>query len=195
MLSVLRLNLPWKEMYFVRYVHTILIILFLAIALLACQTNNSSRNLSESAATQALATSASSEAIQSSSTDVVGDPLQSDPTPEVSEIPSNPALVEKFISLSKKDLASRLQIDENEVILVQTEEMVWPNAALGCPAPGKVYAQGRVPGFQIWLETGGLKYVYNTDRSGTIILCMLEKPDGSVVPFSTAGPEINVPIK
>lgn len=195
MLSVLRLNLPWKEMYFVRYVHTILIILFLAIALLACQTNNSSRNLSESAATQALATSASSEAIQSSSTDVVGDPLQSDPTPEVSEIPSNPALVEKFISLSKKDLASRLQIDENEVILVQTEEMVWPNAALGCPDPGKVYAQGRVPGFQIWLETGGLKYVYNTDRSGTIILCMLEKPDGSVVPFSTAGPEINVPIK
>jgi hypothetical protein len=42
---------------------------------------------------------------------------------------------------------------------------------------------------------GGLKCVYNTDQSGTIILSMLEKPDGPVVPFSTAGPEIGVPIK
>src|SRR5688572_14201161 len=31
-------------------------------------------------------------------------------------------------------------MDENEVIFVRTEEMVWPNGALGCLAPGKVYA-------------------------------------------------------
>lgn len=110
-------------------------------------------------------------------------------------MPSNPALVEKFVALSKKDLASRLHIKEDEIILQKTVEMVWPDAALGCPAPGRVYAKGRVPGFQIRLETGGLKYIYNTDQSGTIILCMLEKPDGSVEPFSTAGPEIGVPIK
>lgn len=110
-------------------------------------------------------------------------------------MPSNPALVEKFVSLSKKDLANRLHIKEDDIVLQKTAEMVWPNAALGCPAPGKVYAKGRVPGFQIWLETGGLKYIYNTDQAGTIILCMLEKPDGSVEPFSTAGPEIGVLIK
>jgi hypothetical protein len=53
----------------------------------------------------------------------------------------------------------------------------------------------RVPGFQIWLEAGKTKYIYNTDQTGRIILCMLENADGTVVPLSTAGPEIGVPIK
>jgi hypothetical protein len=128
-------------------------------------------------------------------TDSAPNPLQFGHTPEASELPSNTPPVEKFVSLSKKDLAQRLQIDVNEIALVKTAEMVWPNAALGCPAPGKVYTKGRVPGFQVWLESGGIKYIYNTDLSGRIILCVSENPDGSIVPFSTAGPEIGVPIK
>lgn len=102
-------------------------------------------------------------------------PLES--TPESEDMPSNPPPVEKFVSLAKKDLADRLKIDPAEIELVKTAEAVWPNAALGCPSPGKVYAQGKVPGYQIRLEAAGVEYVYNTDLSGHVLLCPQQNPD------------------
>ena len=123
--------------------------------------------------------------------------LQLDSTPESAEMPLNPPPIEKFISLSKKDLADRLQVDADRIALVRTAEIVWPNAALGCPAPGKVYAQGRVPGFQIWLEVEETEYIYNTDYNGQVILCPEQGPDNpdSLPPTtSSPTPHIGVPI-
>jgi hypothetical protein len=112
-------------------------------------------------------------------------------------MPANPPPVEKFVSLAKKDLAERLQMEAGGIELVRTAEMVWPNAALGCPRPGKVYAQGKVPGYQIWLKVGNVEYVYNIDLSGQVVLCPQYNPDdpGSLPP-GTAGPtqQIGVPI-
>jgi hypothetical protein len=189
-----------------RAVWSVLIPVFLSAVLLACQARPSAAEITQTPVTQTETSDLLTEENSSPTSEltVVGevpptgltlDPLQSKPTPELSEMPSNPVPVEKFVSLSKKDLAGRLHIDESEIALLKTAEMVWPNAALGCPAPGKVYAQVRVPGFQIWLEAGKTKYIYNTDQTGRTVLCFLENPDGSVTPFSTAGPEINVPIK
>lgn len=119
-------------------------------------------------------------------------------TPESTEMPSNPPPVEKFVSLAKKDLAERLKLAVDEINLVKTAEMTWPNSALGCPSPGKVYAQGRVPGYQIRLEAKGVEYVYNTDLRGTVLLCPQYDPDhpDSNSPL-TPGPtsQIGVPIK
>jgi hypothetical protein len=117
--------------------------------------------------------------------------LQSILTPESAEMPSTPP-VEKIVALSKKDLASRLGIEVDEISLVKTVEMVWPNTALGCPRPEKVYPTGRVPGFQIWLEVEGKEYVYNTDFNGTVILCPELNPQ---VPNTTTDPTPGVPIK
>jgi hypothetical protein len=120
-------------------------------------------------------------------------PLQSLTTPESTEMPANPPPVEKFVALSKKDLANRLQIDAAAITVLKTEEIVWPNSALGCPRPEKVYPGGRVPGFQIWLETNGTTYLYNTDYSGQVILCPELNPN---IPGSIMGPtpDIGVPI-
>jgi len=130
-------------------------------------------------------------------TELPENPLQFDSTPESAEMPSNPPPVEKYVSLSKKDLADRLQIEVNGIVLLKTAEIVWPNAALGCPAPGKFYAQGKVPGYQVWLEAAGVEYIYNTDLSGQVILCPQYDPDNldSAVP-GTPGPtqQIGVPI-
>ncbi len=119
-------------------------------------------------------------------------------TPESTEMPSNSPPVEKFVSLAKKDLAERLKIAADEINLVKTAEMTWPDSALGCPSPGKVYAQGRVPGYQIRLEAKGAEYVYNTDLRGTVLLCPQNDPDhpDSNAPL-TPGPtsQIGVPIK
>jgi len=122
-------------------------------------------------------------------------PLELYKTPEFEEMPSTPPPVEKFVSLAKKDLAERLQIDTSGITLVKTAEMVWPNAALGCPSPGKVYPQGKVPGYQISLTANAIEYIYNTDWTGQVTLCMKQGLEGSLEPVITLGPEIGVPIK
>jgi hypothetical protein len=111
-------------------------------------------------------------------------PLQFNSTLESNEMPPT-APVEKFVTLSKKDLASRLKIDAEKITLVKTEEKNWLNAALGCPSIGVFYAPGRVPGYRIWLEVEGEAYDYHTDLAGQVILC----PD-----TTTPTPIIGVPI-
>ncbi len=119
-------------------------------------------------------------------------PLQFFNTQESVYMPSNLPPVEKYVSLAKKDLANRLKIDAEKIMLVKTEEKNWLNAALGCPRPGQFYPPGRVPGFQIWLEVEGTEVIYNTDFNGTLILCPELNP---LVPNSTSDPTPGVPIK
>jgi hypothetical protein len=119
------------------------------------------------------------------------DPLQLEQTPEPTEMPSTPP-VEKFVALSKRDLANRLGVEVDKITLIKTAEKLWLNAALGCPRPGQFYAQGRVPGFQIWLEVEGTEYIYNTDFNGTLILCPELNPH---VPNSNNDPTPGVPIR
>ena len=118
-------------------------------------------------------------------------PLQSDDTQEPTEMPSTPP-VEKFVALSKNDLASRLGIEPDKISLVKTAEKLWLNSALGCPRPGVFYPAGRVPGFQIWLEVEGAEYIYNTDFNGTLILCPELNPHA---PNSSNDPTPGVPIR
>jgi hypothetical protein len=118
-------------------------------------------------------------------------PLQSGQTLEPTEMPTaQPA--EKFVALTKKDLASRLGVDADKITLVRAAEMLWLNAALGCPRPGVFYKAGRVPGFQIWLEVEGTEYIYNTDFNGTVILCPELNPS---VPNLPNDPTPGVPIR
>jgi hypothetical protein len=130
---------------------------------------------------------------QEALTDTPENPLQLGNTPESQEMPSNPPPVEKFVALARKDLASRLQIDMSKISLVKSEQMMWPNVALGCPRPGKFYPQGKVPGYRIWLNAEGKEYLYHTDYNGQLILCPEMNPD---IPGSTTTPtpRIGVPI-
>lgn len=118
-------------------------------------------------------------------------PLQLGRTPEATEMSSTPP-VEKFVQLTKQDLASRLGIDPGGIKLVKSEEKLWLNAALGCPRPGVFYAQGRVPGFQIWLDVEGTEYVYNTDLNGTLVFCPELNPHA---PNADSDPTPGVPIR
>lgn len=116
------------------------------------------------------------------------------PTPQGTPDMSTPMNPDKFTSLVKRDLAERLKIGVDQISAVKAVEMTWPNAALGCPQPGKVYAQGLVAGFKIWLEANDAQYIYHTDMNGQFVLCPEQNPDESVS-GSTPGPEIGVPIK
>ena len=114
-----------------------------------------------------------------------------DPTLEPTKMESTPP-VEKFVALSKQDLAGRLGIEVDKVRLVKTAEMLWLNEALGCPRPGMFYPTGRVPGFQVWLDVEGTEYIYNTDFNGTVILCPELNPHA---PNADTGPTPGVPIR
>jgi hypothetical protein len=133
---------------------------------------------------------------QPTSSDVPENSMQFVSTPESKEMPSIPPSVEKFVSLSKKDLADRLLIDADKIELVKTAEIMWPNAALGCPSPGKVYAQGQVPGYKILLRVNGTEYVYHTDLNGSVIQCPgnLFPGDDLSTPATGPTPNIGVPI-
>ena len=118
-------------------------------------------------------------------------PLQSGQTLEPTEMPSTPN-VEKFVALTKENLAKRLGIELDKISLVKTAEKLWLNSAIGCPRPGVFYPTGRVPGFQIWLDVEGTEYIYNTDFNGTVILCPELNPHA---PNADTGPTPGVPIR
>jgi hypothetical protein len=111
-------------------------------------------------------------------------PIQLASTPETTDMPSHPSSAEKFIQLAKRDLAGRLTIDIANISLIEAVEMTWPNAALGCPSPGKVYATVRVPGYRVKLEANGTEYIYNTDLTGQVILCPEVNFDENIPPVT-----------
>lgn len=111
-------------------------------------------------------------------------------TPDYSTAP-----VEKFIDLARNDLGKNLAIVPDQIIVLDTKEVIWPNAALGCPAPGKSYPQGTVPGYQIHLEVNSQQYVYHTDLNGKIILCALPNLEDPSSSNNTSDPNIGVPIQ
>lgn len=63
------------------------------------------------------------------------------------------------------DMAERLNILAEQVTVVALEEVTWPDASLGLPQPGMMYAQVLAPGYRVTLEAVGRRFEYHTDRN------------------------------
>ncbi len=125
-------------------------------------------------------------------------PLQLAGTPEATNMTSNPQSVEKFIELARRDLGDRLTIEPDQISLIEAVEITWPNAALGCPSPGKVYASGLVSGYQVKLEVNKIAYDYHMDQNGQFVLCPNYDEDAPLYPTTpgeTQSVDPGVPIK
>jgi hypothetical protein len=88
-----------------------------------------------------------------------------DPTPQ-----ADPAL-QALVKQATDDLAARLGIQAAQIDLVEVEQVEWPDASLGCPQPGMMYAQVITPGYRIVLEAGGQAYEVHTDTDSSVVLC------------------------
>lgn len=134
-------------------------------------------------------------------------PMQASPNPETDnplpepEKPNYPDTgsvpAEKFIDLARRDLASLLGLETDAITVTNTQETAWPDTALGCPAPGKVYTSGKIPGYRIWLSAEGIEYIYHAGTNGQIVYCPEENLESSnpLSPASTnSTPRIGVPI-
>jgi hypothetical protein len=71
-------------------------------------------------------------------------------SPTVSMPPD--AALQGLVAQAREDLADRLSIAVDQISLTEVEAVEWPDASLGCPEPGKVYAQMVTSGYRIVLE-------------------------------------------
>jgi hypothetical protein len=78
---------------------------------------------------------------------------------------------ESFVATAVADLAERLGVDPDAVEVVSADAVVWPDAGLGCPAPGMSYAQVQVEGTRIVLAHDGGEYPYHSGGSRGPFLC------------------------
>jgi hypothetical protein len=69
------------------------------------------------------------------------------------------------------DAAKRFKVEESAVVLVNAEKVTWNDGALGCPEPGKMYAQMMVDGFRLVAKTAAGSLLYHTNASGDVVNC------------------------
>jgi len=79
--------------------------------------------------------------------------------------------LQSLIDKAKEDLAQRLSLSVTTISLVETREVVWPDASLGCPHPDMKYKQIPEDGVQILLQVEGVTYNYHYGSSRGIFLC------------------------
>jgi hypothetical protein len=82
---------------------------------------------------------------------------------------------ERLFGLAREDLASTLSVEMAKIELVEAQSMEWHDTSLGCPEPGKLYAQVITPGYRLTLSVDGKLYVYHTDEGHQAVRCD-EKP-------------------
>ena len=77
----------------------------------------------------------------------------------------------KLVEMAKIDLAGRLSIPTDQIILIDARAVVWSDSSLGCPQPGMFYTEVLTPGYLILLEANGQEYEYHSGKSSEVFLC------------------------
>ena len=103
------------------------------------------------------------------------DDMPKDPPLPFATDPGLQALIER----AKADLAERSSIPASEIKAIETKEVFWPDASLGCPQPDIAYAQIPTPGYLIMLVYSGNEFEYHADTHGNTLYC--ENPTPPIV--------------
>ena len=82
-----------------------------------------------------------------------------------------PSEAEKAVERAKIDLAQRKGVAKEKIVLIRVEYVDWPDTSLGCPEPGKVYAQVITPGYRILLSDGQEEHEYHSDKGNRVVYC------------------------
>ena len=67
-------------------------------------------------------------------------------------------------------LAQSLGVPADQVRLVSSEAVTWPNGCMGVPRMGVLCTQAQVPGFKLVFSVNGKQYEYHTNLDGTIVV-------------------------
>lgn len=66
--------------------------------------------------------------------------------------------------------ATVAEVQKDRVVIVEATPTEFPSTALGCPDPGKMYAEVIVPGYVVIAEAGGERYQFHTDADGSQVI-------------------------
>jgi hypothetical protein len=91
-----------------------------------------------------------------------GQALPANPTISPSELPA-------AIQAAINQLSSATGVSVQDVQILSTEQVDWPDACLGLPKAGESCAQVVTPGFRVNLQVNGQKYEFRTDKEGKIV--------------------------
>lgn len=69
------------------------------------------------------------------------------------------------------DAAAVLGVEQDEIELADVAEVEWPDASLGCPEQGMMYAQVITPGYRVVVQAAGETLEYHTDNQGNFVRC------------------------
>lgn len=76
------------------------------------------------------------------------------------------------LALAALSQGERANISVNDLQGLEYNQQQFPDASLGCPQPGQMYAQVITPGYQFLLTYNGVVYDYRVSEDGeTVILC------------------------
>jgi hypothetical protein len=66
-------------------------------------------------------------------------------------------------------LASTLNLTADQIKVISTQTVIWPNGCMGVQRMGMMCTNQQVPGFFIVLEANGKQYEFHTNRDGSAI--------------------------
>ncbi len=92
-------------------------------------------------------------------------------SPVTSPQPSIAPGFEPLVDVAVADLASRLDAEPSDIVVVSTESVTWPDRSLGCPLPDMRYEQVPTDGALIVLSVDGAVYRYHSGGSRAPFLC------------------------
>ena len=96
-------------------------------------------------------------------------PLPAPRADSLSPLPTPPA---GPLAAAVTYLAAELGVSSEEVTVLSSEPVGWPDTSLGCPQPGMMYAQVITPGYRFLLQVEGKEYEVHTDQTGqSVVLC------------------------
>ena len=75
------------------------------------------------------------------------------------------------VEVARQDLAERLNVPTDQVTVVSQIEKDWPDASLGCPRKGMMYAQVISNGSQLVLDVAGRHYFYHSGAGKPFFYC------------------------
>jgi hypothetical protein len=176
----------------------LLILSFLVLVVAACRTD-AEPVLDAETATPSLEPTVGESPLSPPPTPTPAPPGEGDsalPQPEISPIatPSDP--VADVVATASEYLASELEISSQGVEPVLVESVEWSDASLGCPEPGKSYAQVITPGYRIVLRVGEKEYELHTDGDiQRVVICDRTRGERSAAAVEYLAAELDIPAK
>ena len=113
------------------------------------------------------------------------DPFSTEKQPE----PDLQPAIMGWVDEAKQDLAQRQSISTEQIELLSFEPQVWPNAGMGCPQPGMMYAQVMVEGYLIRLVAGDEIYNYHGGGNRAPFLC---EQSGPGIAITKQAPKLDI---